>query len=92
MKLRNRLGLGPLSSMEAIKIPEKACERVQGKGKVADGHPITTHKPRCILIQAQHAGFRSTGGRILNNDQLSGSEGHCVVATAPTLVVSEIHL
>ncbi|KAI6284039.1 hypothetical protein MCOR29_007701 [Pyricularia oryzae] len=24
MKLRNRLGLGPLSSMEAIKIPEKA--------------------------------------------------------------------
>ncbi|KAI7918126.1 hypothetical protein M0657_006667 [Pyricularia oryzae] len=92
MKLRNRLGLGLLSFMEAVKVPEKACERVYGKEKVADGHPITTHKPRCILIQAQHAGFRTTGGRILNNDQLSGSEGHCVVATAPILVVSEIHL
>ncbi|KAI6630456.1 hypothetical protein MCOR14_008116 [Pyricularia oryzae] len=92
MKLRNRLGLGPLSSMEAIKIPEKACERVQGKGKVADDHPITTDKPRCILIRVQHVSFRTSGGRILNNDQLSGSEGHSVLVTAPIIVVSEIHL
>lgn len=55
-------------------------------------HPITTDKPRCILIRAQHVSFRTTGGRILNNDQLSGSEGHSVLVTAPILVVSEIHL
>ncbi|KAI6469547.1 hypothetical protein MCOR17_003773 [Pyricularia oryzae] len=94
MKLRNRLGFGLLSFMEAVKVPEKACERVYGKGKVADGidYPITTDKPRCILIRVQHVSFRTSGGRILNNDLLSGSEGHCVLVTAPILVVSEIHL